>query len=724
MKKTITLFAIASLFCLKAMASHYASAEIRYEYTGTGNKYLITASILKACEPGSINLTIGDGSIKVKSSCSGSFSFLLPLVSIDTINAYCGLPNSCASTNSIYPGYVRWVFADTVILSPCADWKISWNGCCRNNGVTNLINPGSYSTYVEATLNNLNSLNTNAYFPNPSPLLTTVGLNSYLPINVVDAENDSIDIQWTQPQSDSISLIPYNMGYSVVNPFGTTGTAIIDQVNNVLIINAPAVGKYALAFTISEYRAGVLIAKSMRDFNITSINGTTATTVPMPASGTSFNYITCPGQTNSLSYNFIDSTVTDSVFLTVTPPVIPGFTFTTATTSAAGSANATISWTTPSTLNPATLPQFYISIFAKDNACPASASAFYAIAVQTAQCNTDSVWAGDANGDYTVNIYDPLAIAVAFAQTGTPRLNATTNWQAEYSAPWANSFINGVNMKHADCNGDGIVNNADLPAVTANWGLVHPKGNGNAKTTGVPNLYFDVSNIVLTPNATISVPIMFGDASNMVNNFYGIGTRINIGGLILPTPATITYPSNSWLGNAGNTLRFAYTDGSNNGTIDWSYARTDHQNATNGMGQLATLNFTLPSSIPQGSVMTLGFDQTIFIDNILTEIAGFNTLDTTVDAPLGIENVSGKGLQLQVVPNPSGEVAQLQISVRSNALLEVMVSDAMGRVVSKESIAAKTGSQTIGLPTVASGVYFIHTHEAGKRGSVVKWIRN
>ena len=55
---------------------------------------------------------------------------------------------------------------------------------------------------------------------------------------------------------------------------------------------------------------------------------------------------------------------------------------------------------------------------------------------------TDSVWAGDANADFTADMYDPLAISVAYGTSGTVRPGATTTWQAEYCPDWGNEFNN------------------------------------------------------------------------------------------------------------------------------------------------------------------------------------------------------------------------------------------------------------------------------------------
>src|SRR6185437_4238302 len=103
---------------------------------------------------------------------------------------------------------------------------------------------------------------------------------------------------------------------------------------------------------------------------------------------------------------------------------------------ATSSATATIIWTTPATLDPSVTPNFTINIEAYDTTCSVRGLAYYTVLVKTAACNTDSVYPGDANDDKTANIYDPLAIAVAYGQTGPTRTSPTISWIGQYCANW------------------------------------------------------------------------------------------------------------------------------------------------------------------------------------------------------------------------------------------------------------------------------------------------
>jgi len=82
------------------------------------------------------------------------------------------------------------------------------------------------------------------------------------------------------------------------------------------------------------------------------------------------------------------------------------------------------------------------------------------------------VWPGDYNYDGIANEIDALYWGLAFGHTGAIRLNATPAWQGQEAPDWIVN-IEGINGKHQDGNGDGIVDENDLPIVDDNFGNIH-----------------------------------------------------------------------------------------------------------------------------------------------------------------------------------------------------------------------------------------------------------
>lgn len=713
---------ICLLLCIPAFASHFSSADIRYEYTGTGDIYRVYLTIGQLCEGNAALNTLQP--ITISSSCTPMFSRMLPSLYADTTNLNCsGNFNTCNNLSPSSPGYITRIYTDTVTLSPCSDWKISWLGGGRNGGVANLYNPASSNIYVEAFLDNSTIFNSCPKMV--SSLVTFARLNQYntLPFQVLDAENDSMAFEWYVPQSSSTVNCTYAQLYSFTSPISGTTQPFIDTAQ-LLHLNPNIQGKFALALRVKDYRNGQLIGYSSRDFTLNIYNITSSIySPPVPASGTQFNYNSCPGQNNIINISFIDSTLTDSVFLDVSQspyPFAPNMSLASSVSSGLGTSTASITWTTPLSLNTATTPFFYINIKARDNSCPFNSIGYYSILINHTNCSTDSVWAGDANNDFSVDVYDPLAIAVGYGNTGIARPMATTNWQAEYCTNWIDTFASGINMKHADCNGDSIINNTDLTAITNNFGSIHFKPETGAKPTSGPDLYFDTTGIVFAPGSVVSVPIKLGTAATPMNNFYGLATSVFVAGIVPNIVPTISYP-NSWLGNSGNTIRFQQPLGNN--AIAWAYASNTHQNI-NGSGTLANFNFQIPANTPNGQTFTIEFFGAKLIDSIGNTLNNFNPMIATVNvvAPTGIHQIGSLISQATITPNPSNHQATLTIVTNEDTHLNLSITDITGKPLVHKTMIVTKGETKVGLPsTFSSGLYFVSL-KANNASSTLKWI--
>lgn len=604
---------------------------------------------------------------------------------------------------------------------------MSFSECCRNASISNISNPGSAGTFFEAFLNNLAAPNSSFRVSSPPPFM--VSTTSSFPLNGVEADGDSVVYEMFTPRSPagpagSSMPVTYSNGYSASQPLGWGSSVVINQATQSLNTIIPVTGLNSLAMRVRDYRGGVLVGYTEFDWTIGAVGGTVVT-IPRPVSVLATN--TCPGQSHTLSVVFQDSTSTDTVTTSVVsnslniPVTMSGGT-------GVGSATAVLNWTTPATLDPAVTKYYTIRLKVRDQHCPRPGIAWYDVLVRTAPCVADTVWPGDADGDNIVNLYDPLAIAVAHGKTGPSRPGANLAWTAQPGPAWGTSFLNGVNHKHADCDGNGTVDDTDLAAVSLNYGQTHPRPGGEeapAKTAGLPDLYFDLTGVAGHAGSMVSVPIKLGTTGSTMSNLYGLSTRIQIAGMTPSTAPTIAYPAN-WLGTVSNTLRFAKPV-MNNTSVDWSYARTTGT-ATSGDGTLAQLEVAIPATTPVGTQMILRFFQPRLISADGMEITAYNVVyDTlTIQAPTGITNASSAVQNASVVPNPSDQHALLQVHTSKAQTIHLSITDAVGRVTWTRSIFINGGSASVSLSEVEvpAGIYFVRVQPAdGSAGKVVKWVR-
>jgi hypothetical protein len=281
-------------------------------------------------------------------------------------------------------------------------------------------------------------------------------------------------------------------------------------------------------------------------------------------------------------------------------------------------------------------------------------------------------------------------------------------------------------MKHADCNGDGTVNNSDLAAITANYGMTHPREIylPHAKIAGLPDLHFDLTGVYAYPGATVNIPIKIGNAASSISNLYGLAASLRIAGIIPGLSSTPLSYGSSWLGTAANTVQFSKTTTTNN--VDWAYARNNRQ-AISGNGKLAELSFTIPTSVPVGQKITLMFKNVKIIDAAGNELSGYNVLsDTLVIAPMGIGKAAGPFRDAVILPNPSSGPASLKITVHRAADINIGITDIAGRTIATHKTSLASGAQVVNLPTegIPAGMYLIHIKaDDDSPETVLKWVK-
>lgn len=727
MKKLWLLIVLLGLMTPSAYASHLLGGELRYESIGNGN-YQVSLKLYRDCS--GIALPTSATAILQSSSLSVSNSFTLSLQSIKSATPQCSFPTKCTSPSSLLPGFQVGEYTATVTIpNAAADWEIAFVSGARTT-MSNLTASGVM--YLVAKLDNTGGDNSNTYIPNMPPLIMGTS-HETLPLQMIDADGDSLVIEPTSPLDGPNNPSPFATGYSFTSPFGSTFNAVynFNQSANSLDMAVPNVGIYVAAYRIKEYRNGVLVGTSMREF-ATHIVTTSSNvrTFPMPFLNNPKEIILCPADTSrTISFSFIDSTFSDSVFIDLDTAGAPqnGWTYNLQTVPNTQISSGTLTVTAPSTLNPATARSFYLTLYVYDNNCPRNATEYAVLVKYQQKCPTaaDTVWPGDANSDKVVNLLDPLAIALTYNETGPQRTNASTQWVGQLMLQdWAGGNIIGtsVNKKHADCNGDSTVNLSDLGAITANYGLTHPKEGPRNKTTGAPELFFDISNIDFSPGATVNVPIVLGDAATPMTDVYGVATRvaINFANSTLPTQAAIN-TNNSWMGNTTNTLSF--NKNINVATVDWVHARIDHQNVS-GNGVIGVLTFMVPSNVYIGERIDLTFGTPTLIDKDGNIIANVNVNDAAayVDFPTNIKDMQGAGLSsMVIVPNPSANTAMLNVNAASAQTVNITITDVTGKAIWTGVEKVSAGNNQVALPAsqVTAGVYMIHVND----NVTLKWVK-
>ncbi|MEM9837072.1 MAG: T9SS type A sorting domain-containing protein [Bacteroidota bacterium] len=171
------------------------------------------------------------------------------------------------------------------------------------------------------------------------------------------------------------------------------------------------------------------------------------------------------------------------------------------------------------------------------------------------ECNSNCVWPGDLNENGIVNSLDILTQGLAFEQNGPARANMSIEWQSLNASDWPQPLVLGANLKHADANGDGLIDELDQQAVSQNYGLTNDDFNGllgNELPGEQLSLLPSAGSI--SPGSSLFVDIHLGDEEAPVNNLYGIAFEIDIDTQYVE--AVLFDFTESWIGTTDQRISF------------------------------------------------------------------------------------------------------------------------------------------------------------------------
>ena len=160
---------------------------------------------------------------------------------------------------------------------------------------------------------------------------------------------------------------------------------------------------------------------------------------------------------------------------------------------------------------------------------------------------SDYVWPGDANNDGLVDLQDLNTISELIGTTGPERDPSGSEWKNQYSKDWDRAAT--VNAKHADANGDGLVDVRDADIIVQNYNLTH-------KLVSQGIYFLDPAASSAAPVAEVIAPgddaviqIAFGDADHLLYDVEAISFDLEYNKQLLDhSSISIEVIENSWFG--------------------------------------------------------------------------------------------------------------------------------------------------------------------------------
>ena len=302
MKKYLLLTG-AILVCLfsgtEALATHIVGGEVYYQYLG-GNNYEITLIVYRDCGPTNTNQTDFDPFASVGIFRDGllfdELSMNLSDANINVIPVF--LENPCF----VPPPDVcveEAVYTETVTLpAHPTGYDIVYQRCCRNPSIINLNFPEDTGAtfWTQIPGSDLVDSNSNPVFNNFPPVALCANAEFIFDHSATDADADSLSYSFCSPMLGGTPDAPapappagppfidvsWAAGFSATNPITSDPGFEINEETGLITGTATQPGQYVIGVCVSEYRDGVLLSTTNRDFqfNVTICDPTIIAAIP------------------------------------------------------------------------------------------------------------------------------------------------------------------------------------------------------------------------------------------------------------------------------------------------------------------------------------------------------------------------------------------------------------------------------------------------------------
>lgn len=279
----LPLFVLLSFF---GRASHIIGGDIYYDYLGN-NQYRIYVAVYRDCASSgaefdnplhlgifnSSNVRVDDVQVPLPGIVHLPVIFDNPCVTP---------PSGICNERAIY----------TVVLNlppTPGGYTVAWQRCCRGPNVTNLDNPDDTGLTLATHITGTNSnaiVNSSPRFTNYPPLVICNNEDLHFNHSATDPDGDELRYELVTPYAGANSfnpqpipiptpnypLVDWAGGYGPNNPLGPGSTTTIDPNTGQLFVDANLLGLYVVGIRVNEYRNGVLIGSTTRDFLFKVVN--------------------------------------------------------------------------------------------------------------------------------------------------------------------------------------------------------------------------------------------------------------------------------------------------------------------------------------------------------------------------------------------------------------------------------------------------------------------
>lgn len=285
-KKNILLLLFASCLAASLQATHIVGGAFSLEHT-SGNSYILTLKVFRDCLNGQAEFdNPAPVGIFDKLTHANMAQYDLTLTSTERlpfVGANCNnsLPSGCTEVGI----YTKTISLPTSRYNNNDGYYFSYQRCCRNGIIQNIINPGDagIAIYMEIPSPRFYTNSTPKFTANPNVLFCEQKLTNYN-FGFTDADGDQLVFSMTNPINGNLTKSPPSEPDASPGPYPKTiwsGSHSNDQE----IIGTPSLsinsttgeincsplqsGTYVIAIKVEEWRTGVKIGEVILELQFT-----------------------------------------------------------------------------------------------------------------------------------------------------------------------------------------------------------------------------------------------------------------------------------------------------------------------------------------------------------------------------------------------------------------------------------------------------------------------
>jgi hypothetical protein len=308
--------------------------------------------------------------------------------------------------------------------------------------------------------------------------------------------------------------------------------------------------------------------------------------------------------------------------------------------------------------------------------------------------------------------------------TGPQRGYSTINWLGLNAEAWnLDQIDNGINLNHADADGNGKLTTNDSIAILDHFNKLHNIYSERIVEEAEFPMFLVPDQTEVDSGDVLTLYIIVGDDDNPAKDINGIAYTLSVNSYLADSASLHhEFYTDSWLANGSASMQLSkqYQDGQ----VDAAFSRIGFSGIT-GIGAIATCDFIVEDDIDGlkrcTNLKKIPFD--IKISNITIANGAGNTsripdIETTVYLNLkGNNNGINEATDIILYPNPTKDNVNIFLDGNDN-ISGYRIYNSLGMLMS-DTKTDESKKANIDLSTFNNGIYLIEIYTQNNK----KYIR-